>query len=679
MTFLTPGLAILAAGIGVPAIILLHVLRLRRLPQRVPSTLLWRRSVQDLEANVPFQRLRPSWLFALQLLALLCAALAAGQPVLRGDSAPHTLVIVLDARARMNATVEAPPPATDSTKGADDGADPVPGKASPAATDAGGAPRGASESAAPATPRRTRFDDARDRARELVRSRAGSMTQVHLVTARAKPGLVASGSARAVIDAIDRLAPTDEPGDPDHAMALAAELAPDGDIHWIGDRPEDEVANVGITVLAAQRSTREPGTVDVLVSAVNSGTAPVESPLIVSIDGATMAARVVKLPPASADPAKEPGRATLLVRVPEKPGALLEARLVSHDVLAIDDRASLRFSPAAPLRVAFMGDGASPMAALLGVMDAARVESIPCDATADALARFDLVVADGCMPRALRAPDAGPSLPPSLVFAWPDSSSGTAPRPPAASDATRRVRATIAGAARAHAVTQGVPPLSVEFAAPADERFLDAPPPGATPLLVERESIIASIDPRAPSVRFHFPLAATEWPADPSWVMTMQNAVQWLVGDEAESAGAPIRTGHSARILAQRRDGSRAVAPVPPQSRVGSIDLAPPDADPVRHPISLLDEAQSDLRALPAPEDPRARESRAAAAGAARRNAQEAPARDGDRPASTDGGGDAAAFEGALRPLWPWCAIAALAFLCVEWCVYLAAINRRAA
>lgn len=621
MTFLTPGLAILAAGIGVPALVLLHVLRLRRVPQRVPSTLLWRRSVQDLEANVPFQRLRVSLLFVLQMLALICAALAAGQPLLRGHEAPASLAIVLDTRARMGALE----------------------REGPAPSEKGTAPF-SEDRTAPFSPI-SRFERAKERARAAIRDRASAETQVHLIAARATPGLVASGSTGAILDALERMSPSDEPGDADAAMALAAEVAPDGELLWVGDAAGAREDNIGITVLSAQRSAREPGTVDVLVSAINSGSEPVDASLIVTIDGATQAARVLRIPAAAARPG-ELGRATAMLRVPEQPGALLEARLASNDALAIDDRAAMRFAPPTPIRVAFLtsddsGAELSPLLALLSVMDSVRVERFPCNTTREALPRSDLIVADGCVPAVLASPDL---TTPWLVFARSDAG--------ASADTLRR-RGVVLGGARSHPVLQGVPALTVDVALPSVASGTDALPPGAIPLLADRDEVLAFIDARAPGVRFLFPLSATDWPADPSWVMTMQNIVQWLVGDDGESSNQAIRTGVATRVLTEQRDGSRAWLSIAPQRRVDAIEVRSPDGVSTTHPVSLLDEVQSDLRFTPAPSDPRPFEQRASR-----------------RPLDDP-------MQAGQRALWPWFAFAALLLLAIEWGTYLVVINRR--
>jgi len=95
---------------GIPVgIIALYFLKLRRRPLQVPSTLLWRRSLEDLHVNSLFQRLRKNLLLFLQLLAVLLAMLALAGPRIRGTTGQgKRYVLAIDNSASMSATDIAP-------------------------------------------------------------------------------------------------------------------------------------------------------------------------------------------------------------------------------------------------------------------------------------------------------------------------------------------------------------------------------------------------------------------------------------------------------------------------------------------------------------------------------------------------------------------------------------------
>src|SRR5215813_12139109 len=63
-----------------PAILALYFLKLRRQPLEVPSTYLWKRSIEDLHVNSLWQRLRQNLLLFLQLLLVALAMLALMRP-----------------------------------------------------------------------------------------------------------------------------------------------------------------------------------------------------------------------------------------------------------------------------------------------------------------------------------------------------------------------------------------------------------------------------------------------------------------------------------------------------------------------------------------------------------------------------------------------------------------------
>jgi hypothetical protein len=88
-----------------PAIVALYFLKLKRRPVEVPSTYLWRRSIEDLHVNSIWQRLRRNLLLFLQLLLILLAMLAVLRPAWRGTELPgDRFIFLVDNSASMQAT-----------------------------------------------------------------------------------------------------------------------------------------------------------------------------------------------------------------------------------------------------------------------------------------------------------------------------------------------------------------------------------------------------------------------------------------------------------------------------------------------------------------------------------------------------------------------------------------------
>jgi len=87
----------------IPALIALYFLKLKRQQVVVSSTFLWKKSIEDLRVNAPFQRLRRSLLLLLQLLALLALLLAASKPVYtRTGAGGRNVFLLVDNSASMN-------------------------------------------------------------------------------------------------------------------------------------------------------------------------------------------------------------------------------------------------------------------------------------------------------------------------------------------------------------------------------------------------------------------------------------------------------------------------------------------------------------------------------------------------------------------------------------------------
>ncbi len=183
MSLLAPAAA--ALGLTLPVIVALYFLKIRRPTRVVPALHLWPNQIRDRQANVPWQRLRPSWLLLLQLLAAALLVGAALQPVLPVGAAlaRHTIVLV-DSSASMQATDVKP----------------------------------------------TRLAEAKRQAGSLI-DQLGPQDRMTLISVGPTPRILASvtGERDTLHRALDGLAPSNGPADLSSALALAAGLVRPGD------------------------------------------------------------------------------------------------------------------------------------------------------------------------------------------------------------------------------------------------------------------------------------------------------------------------------------------------------------------------------------------------------------------------------------------------------------------
>lgn len=86
-------------------LLLLYFLKLKRKPHVVPSTFLWKKSIEDLHVNRLLQWLRKNILLLLQLLVLLAAIYAVLAPRMHGTEASgRHYILLIDNSASMSAT-----------------------------------------------------------------------------------------------------------------------------------------------------------------------------------------------------------------------------------------------------------------------------------------------------------------------------------------------------------------------------------------------------------------------------------------------------------------------------------------------------------------------------------------------------------------------------------------------
>ncbi len=381
MTFLNLWATWIAAAV-IPALLILYFLKLRRREQTVASTLLWKRAIQDLQVNAPFQRLRKNLLLLLQLLILAAGIVALARPIIETTATREGRVVVLiDRSASMNAR------------------------------EADG---------------RTRLELAKEQAVRLVKSlnRTGS-TWLSLTGAklqseamviafadRALPLCSFTANTGELVDLINAIEPSDAQTNLAEALRLAqADMTPlvmtsarmeeavnqlqqtpvsatppaklilvsDGCVGELDDVTLKGGAlelinvgtvrdNVGITALRTQRSYEEPEKLSVFVHVQNLGDQPVVTDVAVYVDGVLAGARPVSLGPAAARgaaPASGPSgsapaevaSAQLAFELPLDRAAVLEARLARADPLAVDNTAWAVVPPPRKLRVLVVTKG----------------------------------------------------------------------------------------------------------------------------------------------------------------------------------------------------------------------------------------------------------------------------------------------------------------------------------
>ncbi len=86
----------------IPLLVLLYLLKLRRSEVVIPSTMLWMKSLQDLTANAPFQKLRRNLLLLLQILILLLLVFALARPFMKSSGTEgRNLCLLIDHSASM--------------------------------------------------------------------------------------------------------------------------------------------------------------------------------------------------------------------------------------------------------------------------------------------------------------------------------------------------------------------------------------------------------------------------------------------------------------------------------------------------------------------------------------------------------------------------------------------------
>lgn len=555
LSFLDPAAGILALSIGLPVLLLFYFLKLRRRAVRVSSSMLWQDAARDLQVNVPWRLIRPSWLLLLQLLILALLAGALARPVLEVRTLPPgRTIIVVDHSASMAA--------------------PGPG---------GGT---------------TRLEVAKSRAADLLRRLAEARdARFSIVSSASRPVVRYSdgADAGAAIAAISAIEQTDEPGDPEPLFQLlkamtapasgdsegrdatpvrvvllsdgndaerlqrgtATTLAGLGDVEFefvrVG-QPESErpPENAAIVALSARRDYDDPSLIRVFCAVEHNAdrarSIALKATLVTDSSNSPLdiGAWTLDLPRASPD---APGRATRSFELIAPAGGLLELRLIASDALASDNAAWMMLESPAPPRIWLVRpDDAALTAASASLVDAieAIVGARPRAVSATEYESASSIDADIVIFDAVR---------PSRVPPIPTISFGAGlPIPALLVEPIEIARPTqVAFWTRSDPLMRGVTFAATIINRPRAIVLPDTEAPGAAvreARVIARGSdgpLIAELRDTARRIVIAFTLDETNWWKEPSFPVFMANAIEQLAGaaNTEGEAGTIAHTGAS--------------------------------------------------------------------------------------------------------------------------------------
>jgi hypothetical protein len=377
-----------------PAVLSLYFLKLKRKQLAVPSTMLWRKAVEDVHVNSIWQRLRKNLLLLLQLLFLALLILACLRPGWSGQNRiGERRIYIIDNSASMQATDVDP----------------------------------------------TRLDAAKKRVRELIEET--SSDDVGMLIAFSDRADVRQGFTKErnkLLSSLDSIQPTMHNTDLTEALRAAAGLAnpgrssfedltdiqvadavpatvyllSDGGFGDLGDFDigklqieyipigEPTTANVGIVSFAVQRSEDQENQLEAFARIMNHGTSQVSFTASLELDGKLLDASTVTIEPNA--------EAGLLFELSELEQGQLKMILDYADSLAADNIAYAAIRPDRPINVLLVTPGNS---ALETALQTARVQQIaslriegvsfltdPKYSESANSSVYDLIVFDQCSP-----------------------------------------------------------------------------------------------------------------------------------------------------------------------------------------------------------------------------------------------------------------------------------------
>jgi len=379
----------LIAGAVPAGVVVLYFLKLRRHPEVVASTYLWKRTVEDLHVNSLLQRLRRNILLLLQLALLALALLAlAGPRTWIGYTEGQRFILLVDNSASMGATDVAPTRLASAKESA--------------ARIINAMSRG-DRAMIIAFNREARTVVSYTRSRHLLLDRLGAIpqtqTRTDVLDALHQAVALATKQAQTAVEGLPppRTAPkvylfTDGGFEPPSDETLDISLV---DLHYV---PIGTAAsNVAVTAMRARRHPDRPEQLQVFGRIDNFGPARAATIVSLVLDGDEIDAQRVTIAPGE--------QRAVLFDLAGVEGGVLELRVQGPDSLAADDRAWAVLEPARQARVLVISQGnlfleRALRADLVAPPEWRKPAVLGSPEYADAAqsGRYDLIVFDRCTP-----------------------------------------------------------------------------------------------------------------------------------------------------------------------------------------------------------------------------------------------------------------------------------------
>lgn len=565
-----------------PAILSLYFLKLRRRDVVVPSTMLWKKAIEDLHVNSIWQRLRNNLLLILQLLFMGLLILACLRPGWSGmNRIGERRIYIIDNSASMGATDSAP----------------------------------------------MRLEVAKAKVRELIQDTASD--DVGMVIAFSDRADVRQGftsDKRRLIDAVESIQVTSHMTDAREALRAAAGLANPGRTSFednkdvqvadavpatvylvtdgaIGDLGEAEYGklkieyvpvgsvdtpNLGIVGFAVERNEEKTDRLEAFARVINTGSERVDGTASLYLDDSLLDASTL-----SVDAGQEVGLRFEMQGIDQ---GKLRLELDHTDALAIDNVAYAAVRPSRQMAVLLVTAGNAALEAALKTQRVQQIADLTVEtpaflgspeyATAAAESKFDLIIFDFCSPMKMPASSTlflG-ALPPEDIHGAPNAS-------PAPTDAPAQSKSRwkfgepvspviILDVNRLNPITQYLEMASVNIV----EARSVTPPENGSVLMTSDSGPVFALAPRGPfqDAILGFDIVRpgnnglemnTDWGIKRSFPVFVYGVVEYLGGGTTQASAPSVRPGWPINLTLSSRATSYEI--VDPKGNRTQIDRGP--------------------------------------------------------------------------------------------------------